>query len=342
MSYAKQAVTRLTLDMGLPDVQKSVSVTVGDTNRRLEVTLIDRGSPFVLPTTWTAVLAGVLPSGEELYGSCVVDDGRIVFDFVATPAVSSEEGVFAVAFDIFDEGGESVASPKLWMHVTPGARRLESPDAVDALTALREFVREINKVNSELSTHTEQIGELAEDFEEGIQMLDGFDREQGSVKKYVDDAASRSGIYVGSGEMPENCVLQIILDEPDEPNVPDEPDVPDEPEEPNEPDVPEGATQYNVEYKYYDTDQNMTSTSIVGKVTAGQPLNKTIYGKIGHTTERITVQMGAETATVARGEIKNNGIITCFLDADGSEGWVIIAAVTSDVTISIVTAKIDG
>lgn len=162
MSYARQAVTRLTLDMGLPDVQKSVSVTVGDTNRRLEVTLIDRGSPFALPPTWTAKLAGVLPSGGELYEDCIVDDGRIVFDFVAANAVSSEEGVFAVAFDVFDEGGEVVASPKLWVHVTPAARRLKSPDAADALTALRAFVGEINKVNSELSTHTEQIHDAEE------------------------------------------------------------------------------------------------------------------------------------------------------------------------------------
>jgi hypothetical protein len=153
------------------------------------------------------------------------------------------------------------------------------------------------------------------------------------------ESKSNTGIYVGSGEMPEDCILQIVLDEPDDP---EEPDVPEVPDEPDEPDVPEGATQYNVEYKYYDTDQNVTSTSIVGKVTAGDPLNKTIYGKMGHTTERITVQMGEQTATVARGETKNNGIITCYLDADGSEGGVIIAAVTSDVVVSIVTAKIEG
>ena len=163
MSYAKQAVTRLTLDMGLPDIQKSVSLTAGDTNRRLEVTLIDKGSPFALPPTWTAVLAGVLPSGDELYESCVVDDGRIVFDFVAANAVSSEEGVFAVAFDVFDDGGELVASPKIWMHVTPSVRRLKDPMVSERLTALQEFVREINKVNSELSAHTEQIGELEDD-----------------------------------------------------------------------------------------------------------------------------------------------------------------------------------
>lgn len=154
MSYAKQAVTRLTLDMGLPDVQKSVSVTAGDTNRRLEVTLIDRGAPFALPPNWTAVLAGVLPSGEELYGSCVVDDGRIVFDFVATDAVTSEEGVFAVAFDIFDEGAELVASPKFWMHVVPSARRLKSPAAENALTALKEFVGAIGLVHEELDMLT--------------------------------------------------------------------------------------------------------------------------------------------------------------------------------------------
>lgn len=160
MSYAKQAVTRLTLDMGLPDVQRSISVTRGDTNRRLEVTLIDKGSPFALPPDWTAALTGVLPGGDELYESCVVADGRIIFDFVAAPAISSEEGVFGVSFDVFDEGGEVVASPKLWVHVTAGTRRLRDPDTVDRLTALQEFVGQINKVNSELAAHTEQIGEL--------------------------------------------------------------------------------------------------------------------------------------------------------------------------------------
>jgi hypothetical protein len=162
MSYTKQAVTRLTLDMGLPDVQNSISVTRGDTNRRLEVTLIDKGSPFALPPDWTAVLAGVLPGGDELYESCIVDDGRIIFDFVAAPAVSSEEGVFGVSFDVFDEGGEVVASPKLWVHVTAGVRRLRDPDTVDKLTALQEFVGQINRVNRELEAHAEQIHDAEE------------------------------------------------------------------------------------------------------------------------------------------------------------------------------------
>ncbi len=142
-------------------------------------------------------------------------------------------------------------------------------------------------------------------------------------------------IYVGSGEMPENCILQIILDE-------DEPDEPEEPEEPEDPDEPNTAIQHNVEYKFYDTNQVLTSISHEGKVTAGEPLNKTIYGKTGQTTESISVQMGETTITAARGDTKNNGIITCFLDADGGEGGVIISAVTGDVIVSIVTAKIEG
>lgn len=181
MSYARQAVTRLTLDMGLPDVQKSISVTRGDTNRRLEVTLIDKGSPFALPPDWTAALTGVLPGGDELYESCEVADGRIIFDFVAAPAVSSEEGVFGVSFDVFDEGGEVVASPKLWVHVTAGARRLRDPDTVDRLTSLQEFIGQIKRVNDELAAHTEQIhdaeealgthGERLSGLEDGVNLL---------------------------------------------------------------------------------------------------------------------------------------------------------------------------
>jgi hypothetical protein len=308
----------------------SVSAGVGETGVRLIARMTENGAPFRIESGSYAVFSAVKPDGNPIFNDCMIfGNDTVVYDF--SEQTVSAPGIVRCQIFVFAPDGTLILSPRFQIVVHENVYGKEIESTLE-YSAIKKFVEEINVVNSALNTHGERLSGLDE-------MLDGFDREQGSVIKYVDDVASRSGIYVGSGEMPENCILQIILDEPDDP---EEPDVPEVPDEPDEPDVPEGATQYNVEYKYYDTDQNVTSTSIVGKVTAGDPLNKTIYGKMGHTTERITVQMGEQTATVARGETKNNGIITCYLDADGSEGGVIISAVTSDVVVSIVTAKIEG
>ena len=138
MSYARQAVTRLTLNMALPDAQGSFSCTLGDVNRRLEVTLIDHGEPFALPPDWTAFLAGVKPDGTRLANSCVVDRGRIIYDFSGGAEIATCPGVFAVVFEVYDELGELVATPKVWVHVADnaGARIVNSADQFSVLSEL--------------------------------------------------------------------------------------------------------------------------------------------------------------------------------------------------------------
>ena len=138
MSYARQAVTRLTLNMAIPVVQKSVSCTVGDVNRRWEVTLTHNGDPFALPSDWTAFLAGIKPDGTRMANACLVDGGRIIYDFAGGPEIATCPGVFPVVFEIFDEQGEPVASPKVWVNVAdnPGARIVNSSDQFSVLSEL--------------------------------------------------------------------------------------------------------------------------------------------------------------------------------------------------------------
>ncbi|MBQ4113624.1 MAG: hypothetical protein IJD38_12585 [Clostridia bacterium] len=138
MSYARQAVTRLTLNMGLPEVQASFSCTAGDVNRRLEVTLIDHGEPFALPPDWTAFLAGIKPDGTRLANSCVVDKGRIIYDFAGGGEIATSPGMFTVVFEVYDGLGELVATPKVWVHVTDnvGVRIVNSADQFSILSEL--------------------------------------------------------------------------------------------------------------------------------------------------------------------------------------------------------------
>ena len=181
MSYARKAVTRMTLDMSRVDLQRSETVTLLDTNRRWEVTLTNGGTPFRLPNNWTASLVGVKPDGYGLMLLCSVVDGRIIFDFAENEQLTTCEGAFPVQFDVWDEYGELVASPKIWLHVIRDTRPYEELESlclystIGALIAAEQANREdIDKNASDIAALDERvdgIGEKVDDHEESITRL---------------------------------------------------------------------------------------------------------------------------------------------------------------------------
>ncbi len=156
MSMVRQAVTRLTLDMSLDAVQKSVAISKNDTNRRMEITLTDAGRPFALPSTWSATL-----SGGQLEDGCVVDRGRILYD-LAGGVLTAEAGIFELAFRVFDEEGDEVASPMITCNVYDVARNTEAVTSTDEFSVLQEFVKNINEVDTRLDVVEESTKDAAE------------------------------------------------------------------------------------------------------------------------------------------------------------------------------------
>lgn len=144
MSMARQAVTRLTLDMSLDAVQKSVAISKGDTNRRMEITMTDAGRPFALPSTWTATL-----SGGQMEDGCVVERGRILYD-LSSGVLTAEAGIFELAFRIFDEEGDEVATPMITCNVYDAERNTAAVASTDEFSVLQDFVKNINEVDTRL------------------------------------------------------------------------------------------------------------------------------------------------------------------------------------------------
>ena len=144
MSMARQAVTRLTLDMSLDAVQKSVAISKGDTNRRMEITMTDAGRPFTLPSTWTATL-----SGGQVEDGCVVERGRILYD-LSSGVLTAETGIFELAFRIFDEEGDEVATPMITCNVYDVERNTAAVASTDEFSVLQDFIKSINEVDTRL------------------------------------------------------------------------------------------------------------------------------------------------------------------------------------------------
>lgn len=153
----RKAVTRLTLDLKLPAAQGSISCTLGDTNRRLEITVVDGGIPFSIPPTWTAVLSGTKSEGDPMYLSCVVSDGKVIFDFAGSPIISSTSDTFQMQVDLYNFAAELVASPKFYVAVLPAARNLKDIDKAENFSIIQDFVEQRNEINTTLDNHDERI-----------------------------------------------------------------------------------------------------------------------------------------------------------------------------------------
>ena len=150
MSTKRQAVTRLTLDMSLDAVQKSVAISKGDTNRRMEITLTDAGRPFALPSAWTATL-----SGGQMEDGCVVERGRILYD-LSSGVLTEETGIFELVFRIFAEEGDEVATPMITCNVYDVERNTAAVASTDEFSVLQDFIKNINDVNERLDDLAEK------------------------------------------------------------------------------------------------------------------------------------------------------------------------------------------
>ena len=157
MSNATRRIvtTRMTLDLSIPDIQRDVTVTQGDTNRRFEITLVDSGHPYVLNANdrWSVILTGVRPSGATLNNGCDVAGGKILYDFASGDQITTEAGAFSVQFNIYDETGEVIATPKIWVTVTPNANR--NTKIEDQYTAVSDWIATLNQYEESEGTREE-------------------------------------------------------------------------------------------------------------------------------------------------------------------------------------------
>lgn len=157
MSYARSAVTRMTLDMSRLDLQRSETVTQSDTNRRWEVTLTNGGAPFRLPPNWTAALTGIKPDGTGLLNGCSVVDGKIIYDFAAGAEIATCAGNYTVQFDIWDEVGDLVASPKLYVNVLEDARPHAELESNGQYTQIGELIGRVNQTDADVDNLEQKV-----------------------------------------------------------------------------------------------------------------------------------------------------------------------------------------
>ena len=155
-----KVVTRIDLDVSLPDVQKSVSITQGENKRRWIFSLTNGGEPIEVPPRWTAILTGTKPDGTVLYNGTIVERGRIVYDFSSGEQVSAVAGTYPIQLEIYGEDGELVFSPKLWVGVFPNLSTVGAAQSTSEFTAMGKFVESINEVYDRLDDSEQKLEDI--------------------------------------------------------------------------------------------------------------------------------------------------------------------------------------
>lgn len=151
----RQATERMTLDVSRLEVQTSLAVTQGDTMRRWEIKLTDRGQPIEIGKRWTAALSGIKPDGKVIYNGCTVQDGRIVYDFASGTEIATAAGAYEITLEVYDVTGGILHAPRIWLNVLKNRNRDVASE--DQFTAAQEIARQLASANEKLDQVDEQI-----------------------------------------------------------------------------------------------------------------------------------------------------------------------------------------
>lgn len=205
MQNERKAVTRLTLDLQLGDVQKSFGLTKGDVNRRLEFTLIDGGRPFEILSNWTAWLVGKKPDETELMLGCVVERGRVIYDLASGNQLSACEGYFPIWLTIFNEAGEEVYSPGVGVDVRPGPKTMNSDDQN---TAIAELIAKGNRTQEEVEEIQARLPELAREVQLSTLTIQKNQWEGANPKQAFGNI---SGLYAANDTLSSRAVSILLL-----------------------------------------------------------------------------------------------------------------------------------
>ena len=170
---------KITLDMHKVQSQISIPVPQNDTARRLYIHLFHNGKRFALEDGMRAVFAGEKADGTVLYNDCVIENQSVIrYDF--TEQTTAVSGTLHCQIRVYGEDGILITSPNLTIVVYESVFSANQITSSNEYTALNQLMQEANEMLNDVHSKLEN-GEFM----------------------------GKSGVYVGSGEMPEGFNVQI-------------------------------------------------------------------------------------------------------------------------------------
>ena len=186
------SIHRISLDIHDTGSQISLSAKKGDKYRSLHITLTENGKPYKIAEGCYACFEAKKPDDNYIHNACEIKGNTIIYDFTTqTTAVVGAVNCEITLYDS-DRCENKITSPRFSLVVEDTVYNGEEIVSSNEANALKGLIGEANELIDTVEAKLEN-GEFIG--EQGIQGIQG---EPGV-----------SGVYVGSGEMPEGYNVQI-------------------------------------------------------------------------------------------------------------------------------------
>lgn len=207
---------RFTLDMHTAQSQVSLPIVLHDTARKLYISLADGGKIYHIADGCLAVIRIDRPTGTYIEQFCPIEDNtNIVYDFAQYTNTAIVEGLHECEVTLYGLDGRIITTARFSMVVSARVVNKDDIEITDDDWTI------IDSVAVEEARRQENFRQAMEDVKEAIDSIDdAIDEivpptigENGNWFIRGEDtgvqAQGKSGVYVGSGEMPEGYNVQV-------------------------------------------------------------------------------------------------------------------------------------
>lgn len=207
---------RFTLDMHSAQSQVSLPVVLNDTARKLYISLADGGKIYHIADGCLAVIRIDRPTGTFLEQFCPIEDNtNIVYDFAQHGNTAIVVGLHECEVTLYGLGNEILSTARFSMVVSDRVVNRDNIIVTDEnWTMLDSIAAEEARRQDRFNQALEDVDEAIDSIDETInRIMPPYVGENGNW--FVDgkdtgtQAQGVSGVFVGSGQMPEGYNVQI-------------------------------------------------------------------------------------------------------------------------------------
>ena len=134
------SIQRISLDIHNAGSGATVSAKRGDTGRKIAISLVEGGVPYIISADCYAVFTAKKPDGNVVFNDCMIENNSIIYEVTEQTVVV--EGRVDCEIKLYGDGGKLITSPKFTLIVSgtvyDEGDEVESSDEFQALTALTE------------------------------------------------------------------------------------------------------------------------------------------------------------------------------------------------------------
>ena len=192
------SVSRFTLNTRDEEAQLSFSVKQGDTARRIIATLTENGEMFCLPDDCYAVFAANKSDGTKFNDSCVIQDGRIIYDL--DPQLTLAVGRADCDITVYGRGGAVISTARFTMTVFESIFAGASDDMVseDTFHVLNNLIGDANDTINDMEELNDAVTAAEAEREEAEAAREEAEQERVDVNTGIVAQASAAATAASS------------------------------------------------------------------------------------------------------------------------------------------------